>query len=172
MNKNTIITDWLDKHGDPQIEKKVMERLDKITKELIIDETYENYYNSTKDLTLETLHVPYQKTHLYGTLSRPISNAKFRPYTQEEFINKCKTDSEFSEKWGLKIVERELSLKEQVYAYNNLLEKQNYNPKWQSKIKDIDKLSEGELMTILQRLPGPTKLITITYNDTKLESYE
>jgi hypothetical protein len=29
--------------------------------------------------------------------------------TQEEFINKCKTDPEFSEKWGLKIGERELN---------------------------------------------------------------
>ena len=27
--------------------------------------------------------------------------------TMEEFINKCKTDPEFSEKWGLKIEERE-----------------------------------------------------------------
>jgi len=75
--------------------------------------------------------------------------------------------------WGIFVTveERELSLKEQAYVYNNLLEKQNYNPKWQSKIKDIDKLSEGELMTILQRLPGPTKLITITYNDKTIESY-
>ena len=28
-----MITDWLDKYGDPQIEKKVMERLEKITKD-------------------------------------------------------------------------------------------------------------------------------------------
>ena len=27
--------------------------------------------------------------------------------TYQEFINKCKTDPEFSEKWGLKIEERE-----------------------------------------------------------------
>lgn len=92
--------------------------------------------------------------------------------TIQEFINSIKTDSDFSEKWRLTIEERELSLKEQAYAYNNLLEKQNYNPKWQSKIKDIDKLSEGELMTILQSLPGPNKLITITYKDKKIESYE
>jgi len=29
--------------------------------------------------------------------------------TIESFINKCKTDPEFSEKWGLKIGERELN---------------------------------------------------------------
>jgi len=43
------------------------------------------------------------------------------PKTQEEFINKCKTDSEFSERWGLKIEERELSLEEKEYQ----LEKTN-----------------------------------------------
>jgi hypothetical protein len=165
MNKkNTIITDWLDKHGDPQIEKRVMERLDKITKELIIDETYENYYNSTKDLTLETLHVPYQKTHLYGTLSRPISNAKFRPYTQEEFINKCKTDSEFSEKWGLKIEERELSLEERCelgYKYVDSFE-------WDMLMGGGREGDEGNCNDYYI----PTKLITITYNDKTIESYE
>ncbi len=83
-----------------------------------------------------------------------------------------KVDSKFSEKWELKIEERELSLKEQAHAYNNWLEKQNYNPKHQSKIIDIDKLSESNLMTILQSLPGPTKLITLTYNNETIESYE
>ena len=29
--------------------------------------------------------------------------------SQEEFINKCKTNPEFSQKWGLKIEERELN---------------------------------------------------------------
>jgi len=121
----------------------------------LLDTAYENYCLSYKDG-----HEFYEDETVK------------RSYTQEEFINKCKTDSEFSEKWGLQIEERELSLKERAYAYNNSLEKQNYNPKWQSKIKDIDKLSEGELMTILQSLPGPTKLITITYNDKTIESYE
>jgi hypothetical protein len=37
---------------------------------------------------------------------------KITPLTQEEFIDKCKTDTEFSEKWGLNIEERELSLEE------------------------------------------------------------
>ena len=93
-------------------------------------------------------------------------------YSKESFINRCKTNSEFSEKWGLKIEERELSLKEEAEAYNIMLEQQNYNPKWQSKIEDIDKLSEYELMTILQSLPGPTKLIKVTYKDETIEVYE
>jgi hypothetical protein len=36
--------------------------------------------------------------------------------TRGEFINKCKTDPEFSEKWGLKIEERELSYDERIIA--------------------------------------------------------
>jgi hypothetical protein len=119
-----------------------------MNKEQIIDEVYEKYHQENK-------HVMYLTFLL-----------------KEEFINKCKTDPEFSEKWELKIEERELSLKEQAHAYNNWLEKQNYNPKHQSKIIDIDKLSESNLMTILQSLPGPTKLITLTYNNETIETYE
>ena len=63
-------------------------------------DAYQAYLRECEKLTLETLHVPYQDTHLYGTLSSTISNAKFRPYTKEEFINKIKTDDEFAKKFG------------------------------------------------------------------------
>jgi hypothetical protein len=43
-----------------------------------------------------------------------------RSYTQQEFINKCKTDDEFSEKWGLTIEERELSLEERYELMKKL----------------------------------------------------
>ena len=52
---------------------------------------------------------------------------------------------------------RELSLKEQALAYNDTLETQNYNPKWQSKIENIDNLGENELMSILQSKPCPKR---------------
>ena len=122
-----------------------------MNKEQIIGEVYENYFLKTENTTLETLHVPYQNTHLYGTVSGPISNAKFRPYTQEEFINKCKTDTEFSEKWGLKIEERELSLEEELEYM-------------------MGKVFSEEALT--HQVNTPTKLITITYKDTIIESYE
>ena len=64
----------------------------------------------------------------------------YRQYVPVEFINKCKTDTEFSERWGLKIEERELN---------------------------DDELNIANLFK-----QTSTKLITITYNDTKLESYE
>jgi hypothetical protein len=70
--------------------------------------------------------------------------------TRGEFINKIKTNPEFSEKWGLKIEERELTWDESNEYYNN----------------------HQSLKVPYLGLKVPTKLITITYNDTKLESYE
>jgi len=67
-----------------------------------------------------------------------------RPLIKEEFINKCKTDSEFSQRWGLKIDEQ--TILEQVDQNNPVL--------------------KGS--TALY----PRKLITVTYNDKTIESYE
>ena len=70
--------------------------------------------------------------------------------TRGEFINKCKTNPEFSEKWGLKIEERELTWDESNEYYNN----------------------HQSLKVPYLGLKVPTKLITITYNDKTIESYE
>ena len=131
-----------------------------MNKEQIIDEAYENYFLKTENITLETLHVPYRNTHLYGTVSGPISNTKFRPYTKEEFINKCKTDTEFSERWGLKIEERELTLEERKSIYEN-----EYTG-------SVEVPNNHWLNSKLTTRNIPTKLITITYNNETIESYE
>jgi hypothetical protein len=78
--------------------------------------------------------------------------------TQEEFIDKCKTDDEFANKWGLKIEERELSLKERT----------DYKKKRDGIARTIAPYSHQ----ILDNSNIPTKLITITYNDKTIESYE
>jgi len=74
--------------------------------------------------------------------------------SQEEFINKCKTDPEFSKKWGLQIEERELSLEER------------------RKLANYDSVFVSP-MTVesWDRNNIPTKLITTT-KTTKIESYE
>jgi len=74
----------------------------------LVNEAYKNYRSKSKDIDLpENL---YNK--LIDDLNKdamfPIDNPN-RMLTKEEFINKCKTDTEFSQKWGLKIEERELS---------------------------------------------------------------
>jgi hypothetical protein len=82
--------------------------------------------------------------------------------SQEEFINKCKTNPEFSEKWGLKIEERELSLEERLS-----LCREKWYDSWNRnfRVEDIEYRMNNEWNI-------PTKLITITYNDKTIESYD
>jgi hypothetical protein len=84
--------------------------------------------------------------------------------SKEQFINRIKTDSEFAEKWGLQIGERELSdeMRYNIWFNNNYetgMEKY-FDP---NKLPDFD----NEYYE-----PTPTKLIAITYNDKTIESYE
>jgi hypothetical protein len=91
----------------------------------------------------------------YEHFTNPSFAYGFRPHTVEEFINKIKTNSEFSEKWGLQIEERELSLEDRCGIQINRNDYQSYYTK--------DELDENNI---------PTKLITIIYNDKTIESYE
>jgi hypothetical protein len=82
----------------------------------------------------------------------------------EEFIDKCKTDTEFSKRWGLKIEERELSLEERCelgYKYVDSFE-------WDMLMGGGREGDEGNC----NDYKIPTKLITVTYNDKTIESYE
>lgn len=79
--------------------------------------------------------------------------------TIQEFINKIKTDSEFSEKWGLKIEERGLSYSEREELFN------------QNRIVILtkgEKIDEQDF----DNVEIPTKLITLEYNGIKTENYE
>jgi hypothetical protein len=134
-----------------------MEQVEKFKQ--MVDEAYKAYFSKTENITLETLHVPYQNTHLYGTISGAISNAKFRPYTKEEFINKCKTDLDFSQKWGLTIEERELSLEERKTIYEN------------EYAESMEVPNNHWLNSKLTTRNIPTKVTTITYKDNKIETY-
>jgi hypothetical protein len=84
-----------------------------------------------------------------------------RPLTKEEFINKCKTDTEFSQRWGLKIEERELNLEERA--------------KWLEDNKGYDllvgNLDHDHIREVVEE-EAPTKLITVTYKNKTIESYE
>ena len=102
----------------------------------LLDEAYKNYVNN-------------RPSQFYGPY-----------YTQEEFINKCKTDTEFSEKWGLKIDERELNVDERISIY----EKEYTN--------GIEVPNNNWLNSKLTTRNIPTKLITITRNGKTIESYE
>ena len=110
-----------------------------MNKEQIIDEVYENYVKQNDDT---------------------VGRCDLWTLKKEEFINICKTNPEFSERWGLKIEERELSTQErnewfQVHLNGN-------NPFMKSDWKDFE----------LDQQNIPTKLITLTYNNEKIKSYE
>jgi len=140
----------------------------------LLDEVYENYLQHYDDEYNEE-QKKIQKNPLHWMEMR---YTNIRPYPKEMFINKCKIDPEFSEKWGLKIEERELSLEERCNAYlkwyndpkcvewKNHIEKEmgwNYEkPKWVF----------NEVKEQLDEAQFPTKLITITYNNKTIESYE
>jgi hypothetical protein len=113
----------------------------------LLDEAYENYLKGGHIKWLNQMEVNTPD----GKMNIPI------PYTQEEFINKCKTDSEFSQRWGLKIEERELSLDERT----------KYKKKRDGIVRTAPYTHQ-----MLDNLNIPTKLITVTYNDIKIESYE
>jgi hypothetical protein len=110
--------------------------LSKKEQQLLIDEAYKNYYTFMRDDRQWELD-------------------------KEEFINKCKTDQEFSEKWGLTIEERELSLEERydwfIKTYNTNLTRSS---------------NQYNMEDILSSNNCPNILITITYNDQTIESYE
>ena len=80
--------------------------------------------------------------------------------TIEHFIHKCKMDNEFYEKWGLKIEERELSIDERQSIYEN-----EYT-------NGIKVQNDHWLESKLKTRNIPTKLITVIYNNEKIESYE
>ena len=123
----------------------------------LLDEAYENYLKGGHIKWLNQMEVNTPD----GKMNIPI------PYTQEEFINKCKTDQEFSERWGLKIEEIELSLEERAKLLSNRIGLE---------IKETSLHEPGQFEMEVTKdsnaLDIPTKLITITYNNKTIESYE
>ena len=119
-----------------------------MNKEQIIDKAYENYEKSYE-----------MGKHLEGTgLLWMVKE------TKGTFIYRSKTDSEFSETWGLKIEERELSREERIDLYAK-----EYTPGMRNKYEPpFDDFIDAKLS--VRNIP--TKLITITYKDTIIESYE
>jgi len=110
----------------------------------LLDEAYENYWNSYPDA---------DKIFQYEG-----STFVTRRMTEDEFVDMIKTDAEFSETWGLKIEERELSLEERT--------------KYKMKRDNIARTVAPYTHQILNNSNIPTKLITITYKEQKIESYE
>jgi hypothetical protein len=155
-----------------------------MNKEQIIDEVYENWCKQFEvdpnNFNVDELvkghgdqcwgypildHVkPTSKEYKRGQINAYLEGKADRPFfylSKDEFINKCKTDTEFSERWGLKIEERELSLEERHFLLT----------KTQLLIPIADDI-RNNWVEVLNDKNIPTKLITITYNNKTIESYE
>lgn len=108
----------------------------------IIDDAYKNFKNN----------FPMKKSNP----PKDYINSKGQLLTKVEFINKIKTDKEFSERFGLNIEERELDMFERWKIADltpNMME-----------IDYCNKLCDEHNV--------PTKLITVTYNNEKIEIHE
>jgi hypothetical protein len=134
----------------------------------ILDEVYENYVST---------HENFEWTDDFCKKNLKDYGDQWGVFSKEEFINKCKTDTEFSEKWGLKIEERELSLEERIEITDNIsknIREDLYsfafnNPLY---VGDSGRSDDEQRHLILDDYDIPTKLITITYNNKTIESYE
>ena len=121
--------------------------------EQIIDEVYEKYADS---------HFIPPSNPKGKLLSDQLFRVIPMEHSKESFINKCKIDSKFSKKWGLKIKERELSLEERVKLYG--VEKINTT--------DAGYYEHSFAQFEVDEANIPTKVLTLTYQNEKIESYE
>jgi len=129
----------------------------------LLSEAYENYCTTLiGSITFSERGKHFKSDGLEFNSGYP----NYVHYSQEEFIIKCKTDPEFSNRWGLKIEERELSLEER----RTLFLKDDPHG-----IQPTVDWTESQLVDCklqLDELNIPTKLITITYNNKTIESYD
>ena len=119
----------------------------------LLDKAYENYSKE------------YEKDNSIGMcllVARLDGKKTYRKPDKEMFVGLCTSDKTFSEKWGLKIEERELSLLERVKIYG--VDKIQTN--------DAGYYEHSYAQFKVDEAKIPTKLITITYNDKTIESYE
>ena len=119
----------------------------------LLNEVYENY---EKEIIRQRQIQNEEVARLRSQFKR-VRVSLIELLTQEEFINKCKTDPEFSEKWGLNIEERELSEGERGLLLQPL---------------GLDPLTKEGRDRLWKENNLPTKIITITYNDKTITSYE
>ena len=127
----------------------------------IINEAYENYSKE------------YEKDNSIGMcllVARMDGKKTYRKPNKEMFIGLCTHDETFSKKWGLKIEEKELSFNER---YELCKEKTNENPlKYSDENGNYPEHIQKPVLKLMESENIPTKLITITYTNEKIESYE
>ena len=118
----------------------------------IIDEAYKNYADS---------HWTPPSNPKGKLLSDQLWGLIPMQHNKDSFIHEIKTNPKFSERWGLKIEERELSLEERGQWCEDFLD-------WDLVVPNLD---HDHIREDVEE-NAPTKLITITYKNEKTEVYE
>jgi hypothetical protein len=117
----------------------------------ILEESYKNYKSYMGENFMETR---WSKTFINED-GRSMSG---RPYTQEEFIDKIKTDEDFSKRWDLKIEKRELTISERIELasekYGDIFEILDFGIPAKVDHNEIDEL-----------YPVARKITTLTYKN-------
>jgi hypothetical protein len=113
----------------------------------IVDEVFKKYGDS---------HWTLPENPNGPLLSGKLWSLKPMQHLKETFINECKTDKEFSKRWGLQIEERELSLKERLNLVSTIIGEEKIRTH-EDNLARVDKLNI------------PTKVITVTYKDEIIE---
>jgi len=124
----------------------------------LLDKAYNKYQSQTMFRTDDLVSLEELDGMCLGTGE---IKKVYRQYAPKDFINNCKNNPEFSEKWGLKIEERELSLEERHF----LLTKTKLLIPMADDTKD-------NWLEILNEKNTPTKLITVTHNNKTITNYE
>jgi hypothetical protein len=109
----------------------------------LLDEAYENFVKSVEN-------------------NRPAGYVR-KVITKSDFMKESNFNKDFREYWGLKIEEKELNGSERY----TIARQYGLCPKYSN--IGIENCTEEEHYN---KYNVPTKLITITYNDKKIESYE
>lgn len=126
----------------------------------IIDEVYQNY--------LTNFIPPTCPPNL------DVQPSYYEPMTKEWFIKSIKEKGlrgeEFSNKWGLNIEERELNMSERGQLFRKTYPGKSVNDFAPSGM-EVQSIRH-QLDTRYENANIPTKLITLTHNNEKIESYE
>lgn len=109
-------------------------------------------------------HRQEHRHDVYVEMKLPFKTTTTTNYSEDEFLEKLKTDDDFANRFGCKIVIKELSLEERYHIwFTNNYEtgmERYFDP---NNIPNFDDAYYE---------PTPTKLKTITYKEQTIKSYE
>jgi hypothetical protein len=131
----------------------------------IIDEVYSSYLQYKRENITSTrwdilFSAKYRNSDKPLKPGDMLAHATGRMCTKEELIEKIKLNKDWSERWGLKIEERELSVQERNEWFQ--INRNGNNPLMKSDWKDFE----------LDQQNIPKRVITLTYKNETIEVYE